>query len=353
MLTELGVAPGGWVWLAVCVVVGAGALLLNLRESTVTARTLTVIGFAGIAAMIVLSFVVIARVAAGDGPSTGVDLSTLTPGGTTLTAVATASVFGFLSWAGFESGSTLGEESRDPKRVVPLALLGAVVMAGFLYVLVMFAQTIGYGTDATGTAAFAGASSTLTDISSRYVGAWFAVLISVIAFFVAFASLLSSTAACARLLFALARDGFGPPVLARTHPATGVPTVSTVVVVVLSTAVAFGFGAFGATAVDVYYWFATVATLCMVVAYAMTSVGVIRYALKPGSRIPAWELVVPVLGLGFLVLVYAIQVVGQSAPYTWFPWISGAWCLLGLAIVVAAPSLANRIGSRLTTEDLE
>lgn len=353
MLTELGLDVSGWVWLAVGLVVGVACLLLNLRESTVTARTLTVIGFIGIAAMIVLSVIVIARVGSGHGPATGLDLSALSPSGTTLTAVATASVFGFLSWAGFESGSTLGEETRDPKRVVPLALLGAVIMAGVLYVLVMFAQTVGFGTDEAGTTAFAESSSTLTAISSTYIASWFAVLISVIAFLVAFASLLSSTAACARLLFALARDGFGPSALARAGERNGVPTVSTIFVVSVATVLAIGFGAFGATAVDVYYWFATIATLCMVVAYGMTSVGVIRYALRKGSRIPAWEIVVPLIGLAFLVLVYSIQVVGQQPPYSWFPWLSGAWCLLGLVIVLVRPGLADRIGSRLTSEDLE
>ena len=61
--------------------------------------------------------------ASGDAPvSTGIDLSTLLPGDVSWTAIMTASVFGFLSWAGFESGASLGEETKDPKRTVPRAL---------------------------------------------------------------------------------------------------------------------------------------------------------------------------------------------------------------------------------------
>ena len=354
MMAELGVALPTWTWIFVPVVVAVFVLLLNIRESTVTARTLLGIGFVGIAAMVVLSIVIIARVATGDAPvSTGVDFSVLLPGDAPISAVMTAAVFGFLSWAGFESGTSLGEETRNPKRVVPIALLLAVVLAGVIYILVMFAQTIGFGTDAAGIEAFATASSTLTALASTYIGPWFAVLISVLAFLVAFASLLSSTAAASRLLFALARDGFGPRTFSQISPKTGVPVHSTVFVVVLTVLLAVVLGLFGATSVDAYYWYATIATLCMVVAYAMCSVGVIRHTFRPGAKIPKWEVIVPVLGIAFLVYVYVIQIAGQVAPYTYFPWIAGAWCIIGLVIVLLKPALAERIGSRLTIEDLD
>ena len=354
MMSELGIAVPERAWVIVPVVVGLFVLLLNLRESAVTARTLLAIGFVGIVAMVILSFVIIGKVASGEAPvDTGVDFSVLQPGDVPFSAIMTAAVFGFLSWAGFESGTSLGEESKDPKRIVPLALTLAVVLAGVIYVFVMFAQAIGYGTDATGQDAFAGASSTLTELSSTYIGRWYAVAISVIAFFVAFASLLSSTAAASRLLFALARDGFGPSSFARTNPSTGVPVNSTIFTIVLTTILAVGLGLFGATSVDVYYWYATIAVLCMVVAYGMTSVGVIRYMFRPTSKIRRWEAIIPALGLVFLGYVYIVQVTGQTAPYTYFPWLAGAWCLIGLVIVLAKPDLAQRIGARLTTEDLD
>ena len=90
----------------------------------------------------------------------------------------------------------------------------------------------------------------------------------------------------------------------------------------------------------------------MVVAYGMASVGVIRHTFAPDSPIRRWEVIIPALGIGYLVYVYAVQVTGQEAPYTYFPWIAAAWCLVGLAVILAAPGLAQRIGARLTTEDL-
>ena len=179
------------------------------------------------------------------------------------------------------------------------------------------------------------------------------MLISVVAFFVAFGAFLSSSAAASRLLFALARDGFGPSALARQHPVSKVPTTSVTTVIVLTTLMTLGLGVFGATSVDAYYWYATLGTLCMVVAYGMTSVGVIRHTFRANSGIPKWEIIIPALGLVYLVFVYVIQVTGQEAPYTYFPWAVGLWCLIGLIIVISRPALAQRIGSRLTAEDID
>lgn len=354
MMAELGVLMPPGMWMLVALGVGILALVLNLRESAIVARVLLGIGFVGIGAMLVLAVVIIVQLGAGTAPvSTGLDLSTLTPGDAPITAIMTAAVFGFLSWAGFESGTSLGEESAEPKRVIPRAVLLAVIIGGFVYVFMMFAQTVGFGTDEAGVEAFATASSTLTTLSSMYIGPWFAVIISIIAFLVAFGALLSSSTAASRLLFALARDGFGPKSFAKINPTTQVPSVSVIVAVILTTVMALALGAFGATSVDAYYWYATMGTLCMVIAYGMTSIGVIRYTFKKGTGIPKWEIIFPVLALVFLGYVYVIQVVGQEPPYTYFPWLAGAWCLVGLIIVLSRPALAKRIGSRLTVEDID
>lgn len=350
MMAEIGVELPPQAWLAVPIVVGIAGLVLNLRESRITANALLAIGFVGIVAMIVLAIVIVASV--GNKPDhTGIDLSVLTPGDSTLPAIMTASVFGFLSWAGFESGTALGEEAENPKRVVPRALFLAVLIGGLVYVFVMTAQSIGYGTDAAGIEAFASAASTLTDLSSTYIGSWFAVGISIIAFLVAFAAFLSSTAAASRLLFALARDGFGPSSFGRRNETTGVPTTAVIFAVVLASVMPIILGVTGATSVDAYYWYATIGTLCMVVAYAMTSVGVLVHTWKRGSQIPKYESIIPVLGLAYLVFVFVIQVTGQEPPYSYFPWVAGAWCLIGLLIILIRPNLAERIGARFTEHD--
>jgi amino acid transporter len=269
---------------------------------------------------------------------------------TTFGAVMTASVFAFLSWAGFESCASLGEETANPRRAIPLSLIGAVGVCGIIYVLIMYAQTIGFGTSAAGIEAFSTSTSSLTALATTYVGSWFSVALSLSAFVVAFASTLSSTAAASRLVFALARDGFGPAWLAGIDRKTGAPRAAVLAVVGLATTLTVLLAMFGVSAFDAYYWYATIAVLCMLVAYAVASAGVIVFTVSGRGRIPRWELIVPLLAIGYLGFVYLRQATGQEPPYTYFPWIAGAWCLVGLGVVIARPQLAQRIGGRLSDE---
>lgn len=341
-------------WIVVAFAVSVLLVVLNIRESRVVTRVLAVIGGVGILGMLVLAVVIIARVASGDGPvaSATVDWSTFLPGDVGIVAIFTASVYAVLSWAGFESGASLGEETANPRHSVPRALFGAIVVAGLIYVVVMFATTIGYGTDAKGQASFAGATSTLTELASMYISPEYSMLIALTAFAVAFASVLSSTAAVSRLVYALARDGFGPKQLGQVNPKTGVPVPAVITTIAVSFGIAAVLAAAGGTAFDAFYWFATIATLCMVVAYGMTAIGVTVFILKGEAKIPKWEIVLPILGLAYLVFIYAVQVIGQSEPYSYFPWVAGAWCLIGLLIVALRPKLANQIGAKLAVEEL-
>ncbi|QPK78782.1 APC family permease [Corynebacterium lizhenjunii] len=354
MLGELGVDSSRMqMWLIVPVVVVAVGLFVNLRESQIAARTTLAIGMVGIAVMVLLALVILFRVGMGNAPvNTGIDFSVLTPRGNSWSAIMTASVFAFLSWAGFESGSSLGEETRDAKKSIPAALLAAVGIGGLVYVFVMFAQTIGFGTDAAGVADFASSSSTLTTLSSRYIGPWFAVLISVIAFAVAFGSFLSSSVATSRLLFALARDGFGPKFLTEVPEDKNVPVKAVWVSHLQALILALAVGLIGFGSIEIYYWYATLATLCMVVAYGMASVGAANFILRGHGGLAKWELIFPVLALGYLSFVFFVQIVGQGPPYTYFPWIAALWCVAGLVIIRLRPSLAKRIGERLTREEI-
>ncbi len=337
-------------WLLVALLGAAVVLALNIRESAVAANVLLLIGGIGIAAMLVLAAVIFGRAATGSAPNgQAIDVvSTFTAGDTSFGTLMAASVFAFLSWAGFESCSSLGEETEDPRRNIPRAIAGAVVLNGLLYVLMMFAQTIGFGTDAAGIEAFAGSTSSITDLAAAYVGEWFAVVLAFCALAVALASTIGSTAAAGRLLYALARDGFGPKQLGELN-GHGVPGNAVIAVVVVSFGLCAGLGLTGQGAFDAYYWYATIAVLCMLVAYSVASAGVIYFTLKGHNTIPKWEIAIPVLGIGYLLFVFWEQR-GTDWPYTLFPWIAGAWCLIGLLVVLLAPSIAQRVGAHLTEE---
>jgi amino acid transporter len=54
-------------------------------------------------------------------------------------------LFAFLAFSGFESSATLGEESHNPRRIVPLSILLATVIIGAFYVFCAYAGVVGWG----------------------------------------------------------------------------------------------------------------------------------------------------------------------------------------------------------------
>ncbi|MGZ4639447.1 MAG: APC family permease, partial [Actinomycetes bacterium] len=105
----LGAIALAGVWaLAVSPVRGGTRLLLLIEGVTV-------------ALILVVSVVILVRLATGNAPGGHhVDLSVFSvPSGTGASAVFLGVVFGFLSFAGFEAAATLGEEAREPKRDIP------------------------------------------------------------------------------------------------------------------------------------------------------------------------------------------------------------------------------------------
>lgn len=348
-VVALGVA---WVlpWVVVSLATAVLIAVLNSRESRVTARTLLVIEAVGITSMLVLAVVIVARTATTGGPQgQQLDLSVFSLEGVGMGPLLTATVFAFLSWAGFEACASLGEETDNPRRNIPGALIGSLVLTCLLYVIVMSAQSIGFGTSAAGIDAFASSESSLVDLGRAYIGVAFALVISFCALTSALGSAMSSATAASRLLFALARDGFGPRALARTN-AQGAPSVAAYVALVLPLVVCAVLWLTGAKPFDAYYWTATLGVLCLLLVYAVAAGGVIVFTVRGQANIPKWELVIPTLGIAYLCFVFYKQSVGQVPPFDKLPYIAGAWCLIGLVVAVAAPGLARRIGSRLTEE---
>jgi amino acid transporter len=325
---------------------------MNTRDTTTVSRSLLAIEGVGIAAMLVL---VVAVFGQGGAESTGVDLSTFTPDGVGLGAVLAAVVAAFLSWAGFEACAALGEETDNPRRNIPRALFGSVLLTGVLFVVVMFAQTIGFGTDEAGLAAFQGSGNTLGDLGEGYVGHWFALLLLVTAVLSAFASNLSSVAASARLAMALARDGFGPRQFAEIDPTHRTPRNAVlamaavgVVVNVITWLTGWPVMGTGDAAIDAYFFFAVVGATCLLFAYLLVEVAVFAAWRRRQISVRPAELVLPGLGGAFILVVIGYSVKDATGLSPAF--VAIGWVAVGLVVALLAGRLAQRIGASLTRE---
>src|SRR5262245_33101658 len=223
-------------WIVISLVAGALIAFIAVGDIRVATRTLLTIEGASITLIVLLVIIIFVKLLAGTAPADqGFTLDIFkVPGGTSLDTVATAAVFGFLSFAGFEGAAALGEETADPRRNIPRAIAVAVLVMAAFYFVVISAQTLGYGTDAAGVAAFSGSAGPFDDLSKAYAGSALRDLINLGATISAFASALGTSTAGSRILFAMSRDGFPASPLGRTLPRTGAPAGALAVVMAIA-----------------------------------------------------------------------------------------------------------------------
>lgn len=347
-LDSIGIHNVPWLPLGIIAAIAAG--WLTTRDMRQAARALLSLEGIGIALVAILTMVIFAKIGSGNAPqhqSFTWSVFTL-PSHTGLSAVGAATVFACLSWAGFEAIATLGEETKDPRRNISRALLGAICLSLPLFLIVMVAESLGFGTGHSGVSAFAGSSTPLGNLAGSYVGTWASTALLFVATASAFASLLGSCTAASRMAFAFSRDGFGPPAFARLS-ATGVPVVAGMSVLVLAVIITAIMAINGTSVTNDYFYYATLGVLCLLVAYGMVGIAACFHIIRNNAA--AVAVAVPAaLGTVFAGYIFYVQSTGQASPYNLFPYYAGAWCLVGLAIVFARPQLAKRIGTRLAAE---
>ncbi len=337
-------------WFLLSIATAAGVWLLASRDVRVAARVLLSLEGLGVLLIIVLVAVILGTVIGGGPRGQSFDVNAFVPeSGIGTSAILAATVFAFLSWAGFEGAASLGEETGNPRRNIPRALVAALAITGAFYVVTMFAESVGFGTDAAGVKAFASSSAPLGELARAYMNSTAATALDLAAMASAFASCLSTTVAASRIMFAISRDGLrSDSAFVRTSPTTGAPITALAAVVAASFGIMCVFALSGThDPTDLYFYAATLGTLILLVVYAITSLGGMRF-LFGGRRAPIWQAVFPVIGIAYLVYVFYKQVHPvPDAPYNLFPYIAAGWLLLGLTIVLSRPTLARRIGEGL------
>ena len=281
----MALTVGYYVWPAYAHAIAAAAVLaltaLNyagIQKSAVATRVIVATVLAVLAAVVVVVF--------GFGNADGANLAI--GGDVSVGGVLQAAGLLFFAFAGYARIATLGEEVRDPARIIPRAIAVSLGITLLVYAVVAAAVLAELGSDA-----LASATAPLAD-AVRAAG--FASLEPVVragAAVAALGSLLALTLGVSRTTLAMARDHHLPHPLAAVHPRFGSPHRAEVVVGVVVAAVsvvvdvrgAIGFSSF---AVLVYYAIANAS------AWTLEPEG--RRHPVPGRR------VIPAIGLAGCVL---------------------------------------------------
>jgi amino acid transporter len=246
-----------------------------------------------------------------------------------------AMVFAVLSFGGFEGAATLGEETGNPTRAIPIALLGAVILTGAFYVFSAYTQVMGYGL--TQMKALAADSAPLNTLALRYGSREFATLLDIAAAISAFSCVLSGLSTSSRLMFALGRAGLAPR-LGVVNARFGTPGAAVIACgAIMLTGVLTLAPAIGPA--NYFDDLGTIGTLALILVYICVTTGAAVYAVRTRQKV--WA-VFGGLGTVFLLWPLFNSVYPVPAyPGNLWPYVVVGYLLIGVALLAVRPALGR------------
>ena len=274
------------VWIVGSVLLVTGLNILGIKLLATTNLVLVVVQFVFIAVFIALSLGSLLggqEVQSFTAPfyEPGMEIGPIFAGAAVLA----------LSFLGFDAVSTLAEETREPRRRIPLAILLCALVGGLLYILESYVGHLVFP-DYESFADRQDVASTdvMTAVGGAFLNTFF------VAAYVAgcFACAMASQASVSRILFAMGRDGSLPrKVFARLHPKYRTPVTANLIV-----------GAFGLSALFISLLTASsMISFGALAAFSFVNLSVIKhYVIDEGRRSGADVVkfgVIPLFGVLF------------------------------------------------------
>jgi len=225
----------------------------------------------------------------------------------------------FFTFIGLDAVSTAGDEVKNPQKTMPRAILAALVVVTFIYILVAFAGLGTQSADAFGSEeqSEAGLSVILENILSG--STWASTILAAGAVISIFSVTLVVMYGQTRILFAMGRDGLLPAMFAKVNPRSMTPVNNTIIVAAVTGILA------GFVPLDYLWDLVSIGTL---VAFITVSVGVIILRrrepdLPRGFKVPGYP-VTPILSI-----VACVWILYGLPPTTWL-WF-GIWVVVVLS----------------------
>jgi APA family basic amino acid/polyamine antiporter len=226
----------------------------------------------------------------------------------------------FFAYIGFDAVSTCAEECKNPGRDMPIGILGSLAVCTVVYVVVaaVFAGLVPYGElvklDETQRA-----EALTVAMNYAHMPSWMVGVVALGSVVAQTAVLLVFQLGQTRILLAMARDGFLPPVFARVHPRFRTPHVATIAVGVL----VGGVGAFAN--IDEMVDLTNIGTLF---AFILVCIGIVVLRLRDPARhrpfrVPFGSWLVPSIGL-----LSCLMLVLYLPPSSWARFVG--WLVVGL-----------------------
>jgi APA family basic amino acid/polyamine antiporter len=225
----------------------------------------------------------------------------------------------FFSFIGLDAVSTAGDEAKNPKRNLPIAIIAALIIIISIYVLTCLAAL-----GAQDANKFKGQEAGLSAILQNMLHAsWPGTVVAAGAIISIFSVTLVCLFGQTRILFAMSRDGMIPDIFEKVNPRTMTPVPNTMIVMAVTAILA---------AVIPINFLAEMTSIGTLVAFLVVSFGVIILRvrepnLERGFKVPfGWT--IPILSI-----LGCIWIISQLQPITIIVFVIWAAVFLGFYMV--------------------
>lgn len=268
------------------------------------------------------------------GPG-GVNLSGFNPANITNgSGFFLAIVLSIFAFTGFESAAAVGEESRDPKRIVPKAIIGSLTLIGIFYVVTAWGLQIGWGTDNLPKLASSPTAPAFVLADRLFDGASIIILIALVNS--GLGVCIACTTSATRTIFGIARTGALPSVLATVQRKHRTPVVAvyvqSIVAVVVCLAVGLPLGPY-----NLFNLLGTAGTFVYIPIFILMNVAAfLFFRRRHPEEFNIWAYVVaPIVSTVALLLIAYYSIVPLPAfPVLLAPFIAVLYVVIGLAILI-------------------
>jgi len=241
-------------------------------------------------------------------------------------AIFSALPFVIFSFVGFESSATLAKESTNPRKNIPLAVIGCAAFAGIFFTSIAYFMVFGMGDQAatlgTSTAPFA-------DVAVRAGLGWGATIVYLAAMISVFACCLACINAASRLLYSMGKYQFLHRSMGLVHDTHKTPHRAVVICGILVVACCFGLLPFGL--LNAFGYAGTLASFGFVVVYLMLCI-VAPLDLRKTGEMQSRHVLLGIAGAALMLFVIVGSVYPvPEYPYNLLPYIFFGYLLVGFA----------------------
>ncbi len=231
----------------------------------------------------------------------------------------------FFAYVGFDAISTCAEECKNPARDMPVGIIGSLAICTVINTIVggVFSGLVPYPVLAKLTEGERAEALTVA-MQYAHMPTWMVGVVALGSVVAQAAVLLVFQLGQARILFAMARDGFLPPMFAKVHPKFGTPHVATIITGLVVGAVS------SFVSIDEMVDLSNIGTLF---AFILVCLGIMVLRFKdPGRarpfRVPFGPVLLPLLGV-----LSCVGLIAYLPPTSWLRFF--VWLAVGLGVYFA------------------